>query len=119
MQTINERLKIARAAAGFESAKEAAAALGVKEKTYQGHENGSDGFPIASAIKYARRYGVTLDWLLAGRGVGPKPKDIRLALKPWQEDVQPLFDQLSDETKRMIYNVITQSLEFQKGDAST
>ena len=63
----HKRLQRARELAGFETASDAARSLGVREPTYLGHENGSRGFR-SSAEKYARRYGVNLEWLLTGRG---------------------------------------------------
>lgn len=63
----SDRLLLARRKAGFASASDAAKALGVKEPTYMGHENGSRGFKKASAEQYARRFGVSLEWLLTGR----------------------------------------------------
>lgn len=62
-----ERLKDAREKAGFEEATDAAGALGVKVPTYLGHENGSRGFKAKADI-YARKYGVSVEWLLFGRG---------------------------------------------------
>ncbi|WP_458756653.1 LexA family transcriptional regulator [Afipia sp. TerB] len=62
----------ARKRAGFASASDAAKALGVKEPTYLGHENGSRGFKKASAEQYARRFGVSLEWLLTGRETGAR-----------------------------------------------
>lgn len=67
MKQPHERLQEARRRAGFEEATEAARALGIKEPTYLGHENGSRGFK-ARADQYARKYGVSLEWLLTGRG---------------------------------------------------
>ena len=46
---------------------EAAEALGIREPTYMGHENGFRGFK-ASAEVYARKFKVNLEWLLTGRG---------------------------------------------------
>lgn len=63
----SDRLALAREKAGYDNPTDAAAALGVKESTYYGHENGSRGFR-AQADKYARRFGVNLDWLIEGRG---------------------------------------------------
>lgn len=63
----SDRLMQARRKAGFIRASDAAKALGVKEPTYMGHENGSRGFKKSSAEQYARRFGVSLEWLLTGR----------------------------------------------------
>ena len=65
------RLKEARKAAGFRSARSAAESLGVKYSTYAGHENARRGLNDAMAVKYATQFGVSLDWLLMGEGNGP------------------------------------------------
>lgn len=70
MSTPNQRLRDARAKAGFETAVEAADALGVARSTYIGHENGSRGFPASRAPLYARRFKVTEQWLLYGKDAG-------------------------------------------------
>jgi transcriptional regulator with XRE-family HTH domain len=70
-ETISDRLKQARVAAGFETVEQAAAALGVPYQTYAGHENGRSGFKADSIVQYCRRYKVSTDWLLTGRGKGP------------------------------------------------
>jgi hypothetical protein len=67
MTDMHERLRQAREAAGFEKASDAARALDVPVPTYLGHENGSRTFR-PSAEQYARRFGVSLEWLLTGRG---------------------------------------------------
>jgi DNA-binding XRE family transcriptional regulator len=67
MSEPHERLRQARRAAGYEEATDAARALGLREPTYLAHENGSRGFR-ARAPEYAKRYGVSLEWLLTGRG---------------------------------------------------
>jgi len=69
-QEIGARLKLARQAAGFRSAKAAAESLGVAYPTYAQHENGTRGI-VREAELYARRYKVSLDWLMRGRGAGP------------------------------------------------
>ena len=66
-----ERLRIARLRAGFETAKDAAEALGIAVSTYLGHENGSRGYPAKKAEVYARRFKVREQWLLYGVGEGP------------------------------------------------
>jgi transcriptional regulator with XRE-family HTH domain len=68
VETLHERLRQARERAGFETASDAARALGLSESTYLGHENGSRGFK-AKAEKYARRFGVSLEWLLTGKQI--------------------------------------------------
>lgn len=65
---IAERLKQARKSAGYANAREAVAALGVEYPTYASHENGTRKFDIEMAALYARRFKVSLDWLIAGRG---------------------------------------------------
>ena len=68
MSEMHERLAQARKEAGYKTARAAAAALGVKEPTYIGHENGARGFKRDSADHYARKFHVSLEWLLTGKG---------------------------------------------------
>lgn len=89
----SDRLIKARKHAGFDTAASAAEALDVKEPTYMGHENGSRGFK-SKAEQYARRFGVSLEWLLTGRGQmerRPAHPDLR------SEDVAAGFDGRRDE----------------------
>ena len=65
---LHERLKAARAAAGYKSAPEAARAFGWNINTTNSNENGNRTFSRTSAEKYARAYKCNLDWLLTGRG---------------------------------------------------
>lgn len=67
MEEPHERLREARLDAGFEDASEAARRLGMAGPTYLGHENGSRGFK-ARAPEYARKFKVSLEWLLTGKG---------------------------------------------------
>ena len=64
----HQRLRFAREQAGFARASDAARAMGIEEPTYLGHENGSRGLSRAAA-RYARFFGVSLDWLIDGRGM--------------------------------------------------
>lgn len=68
--SVHERLEIARKNAGYASLGEAAEALQVPYPTYAAHENGVRGIG-RNAERYARFYGVSLDWLM--RGIGPGP----------------------------------------------
>lgn len=67
----NERLTEAREKAGFATAADAARALGVKLPTYYSHENGTSGLRPDVAAKYARKFRVSLEWLLTGKGEAP------------------------------------------------
>lgn len=78
---IGQRIKLAREASGFRRAAEAAPSLGLKYATYAGHENGSRD-PKGNIELYARRYGVSTDWLLTGRGQGPKAGAARPSAPP-------------------------------------
>lgn len=67
---IGARLQLARRAASFSTAAEAAEAMNLVYSTYAGHENGNRGIR-ANLERYARRFNVSTDWLLTGRGKGP------------------------------------------------
>ena len=64
---MDERLKQARMAL-YPTAQAAAKALGVKPDTYTQHENGTRGFKRESAIQYAKKFKVNIEWLLTGKG---------------------------------------------------
>lgn len=64
---IAQRLKWARARI-FTTASEAAEALDMKPVTLRAHENGQNGINIYDLERYARRFGVSLQWLLTGDG---------------------------------------------------
>lgn len=68
------RLAQARENAGL-SLEEARIAFGVAYSTYAAHENGTTAYTLNAAIDYAKRYKVSLDWLVHGIGEGPKSKD--------------------------------------------
>lgn len=67
-KAIGARLEQARAEAGYSSPTEAARAFGWNENTYRSNENGQRAPGRASAVKYARAFRVSADWLLTGRG---------------------------------------------------
>lgn len=66
MTSKSERLRQARIAAGFSSSIEAAARLGVSASTLRAHENGQNDFNDQHAIKYARAFNVSPEYLLLG-----------------------------------------------------
>lgn len=66
--SMHDRLKRARAQAGFESAAAAAKAFDWNLNTYRSNENGNAPFGRDKAIRYANAFHVRVDWLLQGRG---------------------------------------------------
>ncbi|TAA48938.1 helix-turn-helix transcriptional regulator [Shinella sp. JR1-6] len=68
-----ERLRQAREAIGL-SVEEASIAFGAAYSTYAAHENGTTPYTLNAAIEYAKRYKVSLDWLVHGVGDGPGDK---------------------------------------------
>lgn len=64
-----DRLKQARSKV-FSSASAAAEALGMHANTVRAHENGQNGVGYDDLVRYCRRYGVNLEWLIVG--VGPE-----------------------------------------------
>lgn len=69
-----KRLTRIRIQRGYESASDAAKAIGVNYSTYAQHENGIREISKAAGLRYSRFFRVSLDWLLTGRGNGsPAP----------------------------------------------
>ena len=64
METSGDRLRKARLAKGFKSARSAAIRHGWVPSTYASHENGQTPVPVDDAKGYARAYGVTAAWIL-------------------------------------------------------
>lgn len=73
---IHERLKQARERM-FETAAEAASAMGVNYQTYAAHENGSRGLRQDAALRYAKFFNVSLEFLLTGRKSTYPRTDVR------------------------------------------
>jgi len=67
MENQAERLRAARMAAGYPSARSAAQKFDWKVSTYTAHENGQNGFDISDARKYGLAFSVNAAWLL---GIG-------------------------------------------------
>ncbi|HET9159149.1 MAG TPA: S24 family peptidase [Caulobacteraceae bacterium] len=65
---VADRLRRAREAAGYDTAKAAADAIGIPAATFTQHENGTRGLPAGKARLYAHAFAVTPEWLLYGRG---------------------------------------------------
>ena len=77
MMTMSNRLRLARIAAGYPSAAQAARHLRIPYGTYSGHESGSRGFGSEEAALYAQAFGVAAAWLTfgepPGKGEGATP----------------------------------------------
>lgn len=93
MQTAYERLQRARELAGYETATEAANALGVAPPTYMGHENGSRGFK-GKAERYAAFFRVDYGWLMTGRG------------EPRSTSLEARVNALPPEERRRVFEYI-------------
>lgn len=91
---LHERLTVARKRAGFETAAEAAAALGVPYPTYAGHENGSSGFRADKGELYARRFKVNFEWLMRGKGPAPGDEDANAKTVSSAEDIRELLQKI-------------------------
>ena len=79
MSDLASRLVWARETAGFETAVEGAARLGVPYNTYVQHENGIRGFRADRAAMYAKAYRVDVEWLLFGKGEArPRQRSIMI-----------------------------------------
>jgi transcriptional regulator with XRE-family HTH domain len=66
---MNFRLRQARQAAGFRSARAAATRFGWTPSTYASHENGQNNYRVETAEKYALAFGTRAVWLLHGEGI--------------------------------------------------
>lgn len=104
MMELHERLVTARKQAGYQSAAEAAEALGIPYPTYAGHENGSSGFRADKGELYARRFKVRFEWLM--RGAGPM---VDLATK--YRDILTVFDSLPPDLQESYADVLRKLAE--------
>lgn len=67
MSDIHTRLRDARIRAGFRSARAAAIRYNWPKSTYSQHERGARKISAEIAEEYARKLGVSLDWLMKGQ----------------------------------------------------
>jgi transcriptional regulator with XRE-family HTH domain len=109
MEKLSDRLRSARISAGFETAAQAADAMGVTYPTYVAHENGNRGPGRELLSKYAKRFKVTTDWLLDGKGDGPvkgrsaSPTETSIKNPVGIRDLDlQLFNRAADETDELI-----------------
>lgn len=73
MSEFKDRLKQARTAAGFTSARAAYEHFKWKSSTYTSWENGSRAMPpMDKLVELSRAFGTTPEWLMDGKGEAPK-----------------------------------------------
>lgn len=101
---LHERLVAARKQAGFDTAVEAAEAVGVPYPTYAGHENGSSGFRADKGEVYAKKFKVRFEWLM--RGTGPM---VDLATK--YREILTVYDSLPPELQASYADVLRKLAE--------
>lgn len=94
----HQRLRFARKRK-FKSAAAAAKALGVEYPTYAGHENGNRENFIENAELYARRFGVTFEWLWTGNEPMDRNTPVRDAIADLSPDKQRLVTDLIEALK--------------------
>lgn len=82
MQTVGDRLREARIAAGYETAKAAADAFGWHPQNVRDQEADRRGVSAEQAKTYARAYRVEPTWILYG-GPNPKAKVAPSTVKIW------------------------------------
>jgi SOS-response transcriptional repressor LexA len=70
LTSLSERLANARKDAGFSTKRDAANSISVGYSTYASHENGSRKPKTIELALYAKRFGVSVDWLLYGKNTG-------------------------------------------------
>ena len=73
MTGMNDRLRLARKKAGFDSASQAAKRFGWAVSTYIAHENGQNLYDADAAEIYAKAFNVGAEWLLLGIDRGNDP----------------------------------------------
>lgn len=78
MDERSDRLRRARAAAGFKGPNEAAQHFGWNPNTYKSNENGNASFGFPKAKDYGAAFGVRPEWLYDGAGEMRDPEDERL-----------------------------------------
>jgi phage repressor protein C with HTH and peptisase S24 domain len=86
MADMGDRLREARIAAGFRSARSAALKFGWNPSTYAAHENGQNGYDPGTAERYARAFKVRSAWLLTADG----PRE-RAPRRPASEDPEGIL----------------------------
>lgn len=96
----NERLRKAREAAGFPSARKAALRYGWNVSTYGSHENGQTPVPPKAATEYARAFRCSAGWILTGEGPAPEQRPRKPLSELRQRPLVDSFDPTADDGDR-------------------
>jgi hypothetical protein len=89
MGETGDRLRTARTAAGFKSARAAALKFGWSPSTYASHENGqTDPVPTDAAFDYGKAFKVSPFWILYN--LGPREGSIDAMLTGQPKDIWDL-----------------------------
>lgn len=116
-EEIAARLRQARKAVPFKTAKEAAASLAVEYPTYAGHENGNRAMSLEDAILYARRYRISLDWLLTGHGRGPGGIEAKIVGEDAILSFLGRIDTFTDKDVAVAFSVIKNALDVKRAES--
>jgi hypothetical protein len=114
--TRGERLRAARERRGFKSARLAAKALGMAISSYGAHERaeaaGGRDYGPDEAKFYARRFGVSPEWLLTGRGQGPRDEFPGIPSVPEEEEPKlPVIGYVGAGDEAHLYAVAQDNLD--------
>lgn len=95
MSTPNNRLKMIRKEAGYDSPSDAARAIkDINVNTLISHENGNRAISRKAAEKYADAFGRTAGWLLFGEDAAG-------------EDFESLYSSLNEAQKKQVLSFMT------------
>lgn len=94
--------------------------MGIPRGTYSQHENGIRGVPKDSAMRYARFFKTTPEWILYGRaGTGePSPDDLEQMIREALEEVLTVETRIADLPRILAPNVHEQLERFRADRAS-
>jgi len=109
METEVDRLRVARVKAGFTTTAEAIRRFGWTKSTTYCHENGLRGLTRHEAKKYAKAYGVSIDWLLTGEDISTHKA---------RSSLLGVFDMLSPERQRLLWGIAETFRSDQERDDS-
>jgi len=92
-----DRLRHAREAAGYRSARAFALRHGFTESTYRHHENGHREFTNATAKRYARLLGVNWYWLVTGDNLPLQTGEPEIGVDAVRQATLDILQTVADE----------------------